>query len=293
MADAGDLEKLPVEIRKQIYKFLLVETRKIGIMRYGKAVESRSARMDNHHNVQHRGKVYDTHKREWVAAPPCVISLLYVNRRISQEAKEILYGFNQFEFEHAGALESFLANIGDSIAHVRHVAIIGHGLLYSYRWDEMDRSLARLAKAKALRTLEISHGALCKSAYQTMRRPVEPRTLFQHFRPLLRVLEAEYRKQHLNVSAADVIKISLPPCQGQNGNTSDHTSYHRYDIERSIPVTKRSRTGNAFATIQCLCHCDKAEDKNRQFVEELKQEIAEHFEPVMNGKRRRRLDRKR
>jgi hypothetical protein len=44
----------------------------------------------------------DSHLRRWVDAPPRTTSLLPVNKAVSAEATQVLYGHNSFVFEHAG-----------------------------------------------------------------------------------------------------------------------------------------------------------------------------------------------
>lgn len=271
MADAGNLQTFPIEVRTEIYKHLLVEPRKIGIMRYWARSGNRAARMDNHHNKNHRREVWNPHQRRWVAAPPSVTSLLLVNKQISREAGQVIYGFNHFEFENAGALESFLEETS-AIAHLRHIALIGTGTLYRNSWASMDRCMIRLATAKALRTLEFSHLTFC---YQLGH--VDMKSLVEHCKPLLEALQADFAHKKLKVQVYDVIKISLPPCSLIEAGFSlaRHRVFHRWvrrNAYRGMLVTERRKTGRNTA-LYCLCRCEEAEHKNTWFMEELNREV--------------------
>ena len=133
MADAGDLAVLPFALRKEIFSYLLIEEEKISIMKCGSILSSKVARMDNHINHAHRGKIYDHLKRRWVKAPYIRTSLLHINKVVSEQAKQILYGCNHFEFQHAGALLGFLKSVGDSGKLLQHIAIIGNGILQKFK----------------------------------------------------------------------------------------------------------------------------------------------------------------
>lgn len=53
MADSGDLGKLPPEIRKEIYSYLLVEEKRIVISRYKEHKKHRPVRMGSYRNANH------------------------------------------------------------------------------------------------------------------------------------------------------------------------------------------------------------------------------------------------
>lgn len=284
MADAGDLALLPLELRKEIYTYLLIEDKKIGIMKYGSMLSSKVARMDNHINPGHRGKVYDIHRQRWVAAPYRKTALLHVNKATCEEAKQVLYGDNHFEFQHAGALLGFLKSIGESSArYLHHVSIIGNGVLQKFKWDEMDRALARLTQAKGLRSLEVSHLAICGKPNMERCHKIEITELVTHFKPLLQVLHAEFKNAGLKMRVFDAIKITLPPCACSHTNKKTtrriflHPAFGPLSLGppyRRIAVTQRSRSGNGQNVFECTCLCTTADGKNERLVQELKEEIA-------------------
>lgn len=268
MADAGDLQKLPLEIRKEIYKHLLVETKKIDIIRQNCRGGVKVARMDNHQDSKHRGKVWDSRQRRWVDALPSAASILLVNKQISHEARQVLYGSNDFEFDNALALETFLKHTGDAINHLRHIALTGTGALYRGSWASMDRCLVRLAKAKALRTLEFSHLALCHH-----HKAVHMKSLVEHCKPLLEALQVVFTHKKLKVQVFDVVKIALPPCSHHEFHDDTSGPYDWGSTRRGFRMAHRVKRGGSAETKFCLCRCEEAEQKNKRFTEELRREI--------------------
>ena len=125
MADAGDLGKLPPELRKEIYSYLLVEGKRVVISRYKEHDKYRPVRMGSYRNPDHADSTYDRYTKEWTKTAPSPDALLLVNKLTSQEAAQVLYGLNHFEFEHVAALQSFLECIGDSRQHLRRIALLG------------------------------------------------------------------------------------------------------------------------------------------------------------------------
>lgn len=116
MADAGDLGKLPLEIRKHIYTHLLVEAKAIALKCHihprGQTEVVRKSRTHKPGNANpySRVRVYsrDQGRNIWVNAPLRIISILLTNKLISQEAAPVLYGCNKFFFDDAGAMRDFL-----------------------------------------------------------------------------------------------------------------------------------------------------------------------------------------
>jgi len=215
VADAGNLEKLPPEIRKQIYTHLLVEPKTIAIKRYinPKAYKSREvARMNHHRKSDRNRKVYDRRRKAWVEAPPSTTSILLVNKVICRQATPVFYGSNDFFFDNAGALQDFLAWIGQSRQYIRRVEIDGNdgrGIRYNASWKALDRSLGLLESAKGLRALHFYHNGFCGiDSYDH----VDIRELGKHCTPLLRSLQATCEACNVKVEVLDVVKIVLPPC---------------------------------------------------------------------------------
>lgn len=110
MADAGDLGKLPPEIRKEIYTYLLAESDTIAITTFLRAK---------------RKHKYDTAALQ-LRGTKSSSEVLRVNKLIHEEAAQVLYGCNKFEFHNAVPLYHFLEQIGDAKSHLRHVTLPGH-----------------------------------------------------------------------------------------------------------------------------------------------------------------------
>lgn len=215
MADAGDLEKLPIEIRKQIYSHLLVEPKTIVIKRYinPKAYKKGEVARKNHHRKANRDrKVYDRRRKAWVEAPPSTTSIFLVNKVVCLEATPVFYGSNDFFFDNTGALQDFLAWIGQSTQHLRHVEIDGNhgrGIKYNASWTALDRSSSLLESAKGLRALHFYHTGFCGSSSYDR---VDIKELGEHCTPLLRSLQAASEARNVKLDVLDVARIVLPPC---------------------------------------------------------------------------------
>lgn len=180
MADAGDLGKLSLEIRKQVYTHLLVEANTIALKchihprRQAKVVRKSRLSKPSKANPYSRVRVYsrDEGRYIWMNAPIRITSILLTNKLISQEAAPVLYGSYEFFFDDAAALHEFLTCIGQSKQHLRHVELKGDGItlqpskalrftLDKLSWTTMDRSLDLLKAAKDLRALNFYHTGFC------------------------------------------------------------------------------------------------------------------------------------
>jgi len=286
MADSGDLGKLPPEIRKEIYAYLLVEPIKIGILCQETKQKRQVARFDHHRNKKHRGKFYDRGAREWKSASPSILSLLLVNKLVGQEAAQVLYGLNAFEFLHAAALECFLKHIGPSRQYLRSIELVGQGVLFSAHWSAMDRSLKLLTQTPSLRSLEISHLAFCgqygtRSAEQWI---VTPKALVQHCKPLLESLKTALEDQNLSLRITDVIKVTLPRCglDFMGMHEEFHEKFWGHErLLRTFPAA-RKKSSRESALIRCNCICNEAEEKNRGFIKGVKDEITKQLGPSID-----------
>jgi hypothetical protein len=291
MADTGDFEKFPLEVRNEIYAHLLVKTQKIPIKRVRENKQGKAVCTDNHRNTRHPKEFYDRGQKRWVAAPLCATSLLLVNKAISQEATQVLYGFNQFKFEHAGALLCFLECIGDAKQHLRHLELIGRGILYGGSLLAMTRSVKLLGQTGGLRPLKILHFAICdvNDGHEARHSKVSIKALAIVCAPLLGFLKASFEEQGLSYSAFDVVKIELPPCSyasglGPNSHEEQHAHWSQCKTYH-LPVACRLR--------RCTCLCDEAEDKNRGFVKEFKKEVSKMLELGAGQDKRKKIGRAR
>jgi hypothetical protein len=285
MADPGDLGRLPPEIRKEIYSYLLVEDKRVVISRYNEHQQYRPVRMGSYRNPNHIDSTYDRDTQVWTKTAPGPDALLLVNKLMSQEAAQTLYGLNYFEFENIAALHCFLECIGNSRQHLRHISLLGQSLIYRYKWEVMDASLRLLTQASGLRSLELPHLAFCGTLFG--RSATDPRTLVQHFRLLLESLKASYERQNLDMSIFDVIRIELDPCHFETEYGARHKQHHKLHLGNNWTVKLRQTlidTHNnsqkhpiSTAYVRCNCLCRSAEKNNQALVEELKEEIAKQL----------------
>lgn len=239
MADAGDLEKLPIELRNKIYALILIKPDGFTLQNYKNGYQhypdnkkrdhnafEEIAPIPDHRNPKHRGQTPRLVRRKRRIESVHVLAhsdveLLRVNKKIFAEAAPMLYGGNKLTFRNVSTLGRFLDMINDEVKpHLRHVAITQ---TYQYRaagslsWNgghaQARRSLRALAKAKGLRTLEVSHSDLCRNApwpAPWADKLVGLYELATMCKPLLKALEVSFEKQNLACSVLNVIKIKLP-----------------------------------------------------------------------------------
>jgi len=255
MADAGDLGKLPPEIRKEIYTYLLVEDDVIPIKRFPRAISNRTC---------------DTAALQlwWTKRSS---QILRVNKLIREEAAQALYGCNKFEFLNAVTLRHFLQQIGDAKRHLGHVAICQDGLVFMNSWTSMEKSIQILASVRAIRTLEVSHTRLCHNG----RPKISTEELVQHCKPLLHALNADFVKKGLNTSVLEVINIVLPRSDGGYVSFCCANREHIRKVLITNYATKKAR--NIMSELECGCRCRKADDVNNQLKQELREEIAKQL----------------
>jgi hypothetical protein len=253
-----------------------VEDKTVTISHYKERKKYRLVRMCSYRNVKHSDSVYNRKKKIWEQAPPGCDSLLLVSKLVSQEAAQVLYGLNRFEFQHSAALQSFLECIGTSRQHLRHIALIGQGVLYRYKWAAMDASLNLLLQAKGLRSLEISHLDFCRGVYTPKAQCWDGglETLVTHCKPLLESLKESFGAQNLDITIFEVIKIALPPCKA-GIRYFKHHDHGRSGCDRTFGVNSRNNSlTKPIATryVACKCACELAMQNNDELVRALREE---------------------
>jgi hypothetical protein len=206
-----------------------------------------------------------------VTAPPGTSSLLRVNKALNQEAAEVLYGLNGFEFKTPGSLEYFLETIGNSRQYLRRITFFGTEILNKYFDFMTDRSLELLAEAGGFRSLEISHATLCGGWSDNQVFSIQE--LATHFTPFLKSLKATFNEQNLDSSILDVIKIVLPPCKLDSNPSVSHKAAHIFRGFNSVDRWFVLYGERGFYMRGCNCVCTEAEEKNREFVRDLRKEI--------------------
>ena len=263
MADAGDLEKLPPEIRKEIYTHLLVESEAIPIKRLLRAKRKRLLQGKRKPN---KGTIA---LQSWTGRSS---GILRVNKLIGEEAAQVLYGYNKFEFLNAGALRHFLGQIGDAKRHLRHVSIYQDGILFMKSWNSFKQSIQLLASGTSLRTLEVSHSVLCPKG----KLKLQIAELVEHCKPLLHALNDDFAKNGLNMNVLDVVKIGLVPSVCELNGTCSMLNLQHPRIFFLTKYTSRMQRV-AIPRDQCGCLCGEAGHVNDDLKQELKEEVAKQL----------------
>lgn len=270
MAHTGDLGKLPPEIRKEIYTYLLVESKVIPVKRFLHKDEANFGEYLTTALLRHESPLRQAR------------SVLRVSKLVNEEATQVLYGCNKFMFQHAGALRSFLNQIGDMKTHLRHVGISEGGYIFMNSWKAMNDSIKVLASsARGLRTLEFSHLAFCHRYQQVL----QVKELVKHYKPLLQALHDEFVENNLNASVFDVIEICLAPCVTCS-SLEDSESEGLWDVSsehsRSVIITDyTSAKGATPFPRPCGCLCLAAEKANNDLMKEVKEEIVKQLDLQM------------
>lgn len=136
----------------------------------------------------------------------------------------------------------------------------------------MQHSIQVLASVRGLRTLEVSHDALCRSG--TPKTSIKD--LVQHCKPLLHALNAEFVRKGINSSVLDVIKVVLPR------SYCDHLPElcsEKYEHPRRASITNYATniSRNIMSVLQCGCHCRQANVVNNELKQELEEEIVKQL----------------
>jgi hypothetical protein len=103
MAGLGTLSKLPLELRIQIYTYVLIDKNEISVVPTIPRKLSDEAERQRITRIKRRAA--EGHSRKRVAVKN---SLLYVSKQMSDEACAVLYGGHKFKFRITQALDWFL-----------------------------------------------------------------------------------------------------------------------------------------------------------------------------------------
>lgn len=223
MADAGDLEKLPPEIRNEIYALVLVQAEPVVLCNFGgdqRNIEFKDS--DNKWALSDKAKVaplghnrrskyigyqyaYGTRRLVEVLSD---FTLLRVNKKIYAEAAPVLYGCTKFRFVSSGTMRRFLNLIGDNKQHLRDVGMCGGGWKFRIGLYEARYAMEALAAAKSIRIFEVSHLDVCPKVPAASRRYIPGcHKVVRLCRPFLNSLKIAYKDNDLNASIEKVIQI--------------------------------------------------------------------------------------
>jgi len=119
MSGLGTLSTLPPELRIQIYNYVLLDEN-----------EEMNVDLTMRRKLSHQAERQRILRLKRLAAEGRAFkpvaeknSLLYVSKRISHEACEVLYGGHKFKLRTPRTLEWFLIHIGENRQHIRHICV--------------------------------------------------------------------------------------------------------------------------------------------------------------------------
>jgi hypothetical protein len=200
MADLRtNLLDLPVEVRMQIYGYLLIEEEPVDIdiiHRHNKTAELVRYDYKDRRDGRHRFQLWSRAKRSWIAAPPINTAIIFVNHQIHAEGIQTLYGNNCFSFVGSTALKKALGMLGSHAQYLRYIKLSGGG----YARSTIRSALNSLAVAQGLRRIEIDYIEMFNGTLM-------PSQIAGDFHKLLRALQKSYINDKLSASVLDVVKL--------------------------------------------------------------------------------------
>jgi hypothetical protein len=149
MSGLGTLCKLPLELRIQIYDYVLLEKNEkilvVPTIHRKLSEEAKRQRILRLNRLAAKGRAFK----------PVAVknSLLYVSKQISEEACAVLYDGHKFKLRTAQALDWFLVLIGENRQHIRHVRVMNELRLRDL--PAMGRLTNKLMDAENLRSLTV------------------------------------------------------------------------------------------------------------------------------------------
>lgn len=201
MADAGDLEKLPPEIRNEIYALVLVQPEPLALCKFTGKQQKGVGERNNRSYRASRVKIERTRSDKPKASN---VALLCVNKKIHVEAAPVLYSRTKFRFKEANNMPRFLNSIGNNIQYLCHVGIYAFGWTYRGGFRGARHAIKALAAAKSMHTFEVSHVDVClRRGYPGSRQVVKI------CKPLLESLKIAYETNGLKASILEVIKVDI------------------------------------------------------------------------------------
>jgi hypothetical protein len=149
MSGLGTLSTLPPELRIQIYNYVLLDKNE------EIKVDLTMRRKPSHQAERQRILRLKRLAAEGRAFKPVAVenSLLYVSKRISNEACAVLYGGHKFKLRTPRTLEWFLIHIGENRQHIRHVCVTNEFEMRDV--PAVGRIAEKLVGARNLRSLTL------------------------------------------------------------------------------------------------------------------------------------------
>lgn len=269
-ADAGDLEKLPPEIRNEIYALVLARAEPLVLCNFGgnqkkiseptsrshrawrrknersRTVKPKVAPLGHKRSLEGRGHEYVGGK--WVEVPSNV-ALLCVNKKVHMEAAPVLYSRTKFRFRHADTMRRFVDLIEHNIQYIRDVGLFAGGWEHRREFLTVSDAIEALTAAKSLHTFQISHVDICPNVSKKFRKFFYPgsQKVVKLCKPLLESLKTAHETNERKASILEVFKFEDP-----------NNRYFDYGIDGD-----------------CGCEVEQAIKDNVKLEHELKRLIAE------------------
>lgn len=207
MADAGDLEKLPPEIRNEIYALVLVQLEPLALCKFKGDSHIGVGERNNRSYRASRTKIEGTRSDKPQASN---VALLCVNKKIHMEAAPVLYSRTKFRFKEANNMLRFLNSIGNNIQYLCHVGIYAYGWPYRGGLRGARHAIKALSAAKSMHTFEVTHVDICPNMSTKMRKAYPgSREVVKICKPLLESLKTSYETNGLKASILEVIKVDI------------------------------------------------------------------------------------
>jgi hypothetical protein len=272
MADAGALEKLPLEIRHEIYALALVQPDPLVLCNFGgdqpgidrsdldnewarSATATKVAPLGHHRSIKAIGHQWTGNK--WVKTLSN-IALLCVNEKVGAEAVAVLYSRTKFRFARAGTVRRFLKLIGDKKQYLRDVGMCARGWKFGLGFYEAHNAMEALTAAKCIWIFEVAHVDVCPQVLATSRK-VYPGSHkgVKPCEPLLNSLKSAYEDKDLNASILDVVRISAVD-----------------DYRTGVLLSRERGRGRGLDDRSCRCTRKQRIEANDELQRQLKHSVA-------------------
>lgn len=184
-----------------IYSFLVTQEEPIKLKRY----QSRLVQQSFTHGTA-KSTGWNAETKKWDTREKHLLGISGVNKQIHEEAAEIMYGTNRFEFEDPQTFSLLSKLSGAGIQHLRHIRL---GAPTGNKSKHLSAALNLLKKCTSLRELRLPHEAICDTVGQ-YRRHNQPESmsaeaLAEACAPMLFALEKAHQQTRFTHSVLDVI----------------------------------------------------------------------------------------
>ncbi len=214
---------LPMELRTIIYNLVLIKPTPTPIQIVSFKVPSRDRRpvqRGRQLRIGHEGLTWDKQQGKWLRMAPSSLAITQVNREVSAEALEVVYGSNTFVFPETSDMDTFIRTIGSNERFVRYHEVPGESSWTDKRSSKIFRSLPPLAN---LRSIKINHRVVCSTL-----RAVGGVTFdgfISDVMPFLRALHNTIRQKDLSYTVLDVVKFVQDAQVCSGCGTGGHCRY--------------------------------------------------------------------